>query len=220
MGVEDTATRSALAPADGADGGSVRLALIDPPAVRTTLDGAWWPRTRDLTQELPALVEELDRRGIRVARVAYNPDLWRPAPQRLDADGRTIRLGWFRNLDRQLLNMTGDSSCGRVDFLVVPADTTAAAAEHAFSAATGRANRQAPTEPLDTLSAAGAPIPLPRPADQPDTEETAAWAPKGPPVPLTPGPTTPLPARGLVHGHNERPSPIEHLPSTVGAVLG
>ncbi|HEX2299590.1 MAG TPA: DUF5994 family protein, partial [Pseudonocardiaceae bacterium] len=73
VGVEDTATRSALAPADGADGGSVRLALIDPPAVRTTLDGAWWPRTRDLTQELPALVEELDRRGIRVARVAYNP---------------------------------------------------------------------------------------------------------------------------------------------------
>ncbi|HEX2291068.1 MAG TPA: DUF5994 family protein, partial [Pseudonocardiaceae bacterium] len=124
MGVEDTATRSALAPADGADGGSVRLALIDPPAVRTTLDGVWWPRTRDLTQELPALVEELDRRGIRVARVAYNPDLRGPAPQRLDADGRTIRLGWFRNLDRQLLNMTGDSSRGRLDFLVVPADTT------------------------------------------------------------------------------------------------
>ena len=128
----------------------------------------------DLTQELPALVEELHRRGIRVTRAAYNPDLWGPAPRRLDADGRTIRLGWFRNLDRQLLNMTGDSSRGRLDFLVVPPDTTAAAAEHAFSAATDRVNRQAPTELLDTLSAAVAPVPLPRFADQPDTEETTA----------------------------------------------
>jgi hypothetical protein len=194
VGVEDTATRSALAPADGADGGSVRLALIDPPAVRATLDGAWWPRTRDLTQELPALLEELHRRGIRVTRVAYNPDLWGPAPRRLDADGRTIRLGWFRDLDRQLLNMTGDSSRGRLDFLVVPPDTTAAAAEHAFSAATGRANRQAPTELLDTLSAAGAPVPLPRSADQPDTEETAAWDSEGATCTADAGPTTPLPA--------------------------
>ena len=72
--------------------------------------------------------------------------------------------------------MTGDSSRGRLDSLVVPPDTTAAAAEHAFPAATDRANRQAPTELLDMLSAAGPPVPPPRSsADQPDTEETAAW---------------------------------------------
>ena len=179
-GVAKTAPRSAPAPADGVEAGSIRLALIDPPAARTTLDGAWWPRTRDLAQELPALVEELHRRGIRVTRVALNPDPWGPTPRRLDADGRTIRLGWFRNLDRQLLNMTGDLSRGRLDFLVVPPDTTAAAAEHAFSAATDRANRQAPTELLDTLSAAGPPVPPPRSADEPvDTEETAAWDSEG-----------------------------------------
>jgi hypothetical protein len=172
--VDDTATRSALAPADGAGVASIRLALIDPPAARTTLDGAWWPRTRDLAQELPALVEELHRRGIRITRVAYNPDLWEPAPRRLDADGRTIRLGWFRNLDRQLLNMTGDLSRDRLDVLVVPPDTTAADAEHAFSAATDRANRQAPTELLDTLEAAGPQVPTPRSVDVPDTEETMA----------------------------------------------
>ncbi len=180
MGVEDAATRSALPPAHGAERGSTRLALIDPPAARTTLDGAWWPRTRDLMQELPALVEELHRRGIRVTRVTYNPDLWGPAPRRLDADGRTIRLGWFRNLDRQLLNLTGDLSRGRLDFLVVPPDTTAAVAEHACSAATDRANRQTPTELLDTLSAAGPPVPPPRSANRPDdTEETAAWDSEG-----------------------------------------
>jgi hypothetical protein len=143
------------------------------------LDGAWWPRTRDLTQELPALVEELHRRGIRVTRVAYNPDLWGPAPRRLDADGRTTRLGWFRNVDRQLLNMTGDLSRGRLDFLVVPPETTAATADRAFSAATDRANRQAPTELLETLGAASPQVPPPRSADPPDTEETAAWDSEG-----------------------------------------
>src|SRR5205085_1631231 len=58
------------------DADPVRLALIDPPGQRTTLDGAWWPRTRSLSDELPGLVEELERRGIRVTRAAYNPDTW------------------------------------------------------------------------------------------------------------------------------------------------
>lgn len=113
------------APADAGDddGDDVRLALIDPPAERTTLDGAWWPRTRSLTGELPALVEELHRRGIRVTRAAYNPDGWDPAPRRLAADGRIIRLGWFRSIDPQLLNLTGDFTRGRIDLLVVPPDT-------------------------------------------------------------------------------------------------
>jgi hypothetical protein len=133
----------------------------------------------DLTQELPTLVEELHRRGIRVTRAAYNPDLWGPAPRRLDADGRTTRLGWFRNVDRQLLNMTGDLSRGRLDFLVVPPETTAATADRAFSAATDRANRQAPTELLETLGAASPQVPPPRSADPPDTEETAAWDSEG-----------------------------------------
>ncbi len=178
-GVDDTVTQSAPAPSSDAEGGSIRLDLIDPPAGHTTLDGAWWPRTRDLVQELPALVEELHRRGIRVTRVAYNPDLWGPTPRRLDADGRTIRLGWFRHLDRQLLNMTGDLSRGRLDLLVVPPETTAATAARAFSAATDRANRQAPTELLDTLGAAGPPVPPPRSADRPDFEETAVWDTEG-----------------------------------------
>jgi hypothetical protein len=41
----------------------VRLTLIDPPGKRTTLDGAWWPRTLSLSDELPGLVQELHRRG-------------------------------------------------------------------------------------------------------------------------------------------------------------
>jgi hypothetical protein len=173
MDGEGTQTRSSVAPPEHADGGAVRLALIDPPAPRTTVDGAWWPRTADLTDELPALLEELHRRGIRVTRVAYNPDSWAPTTRRLQADGRTIRLGWFRHLDRQLLNLTGDVTRGRLDLLVVPPEWTATDAQRAFSAATDRGNREEPTALLDGLSATGAPVPPPRAAAlQPGTAGT------------------------------------------------
>ena len=92
--------------------------------------------------------------------------------------------------------MTGDLSRGRLDFLVIPPDTTAAAAEHAFSAATDRVNRQAPTQLLDTLSAVVAPVPLPCSADQPDTEETAAWDSEGATCTADAGPNYATPGQG------------------------
>jgi hypothetical protein len=171
---------SPVAPPGGADEGAVRLALIDPPAARTTLDGAWWPRTRDLASELSPLVEELQRRGFTVTRVAYNPDLWEPTARRLQADGRTIRLGWFRSIDPQLLDLTGDVGRRRLDLLVVPPETTAAAAQRAFSAATDRANHDTPTALLDAVSAAGPPGPRPHPvAARPAVDETAGWDSEG-----------------------------------------
>ena len=146
------------------DADPVRLALIDPPAERTTLDGAWWPRTVSLGDELPGLVQELHRQGIRVTRVAYNPDSWEAAPRRLAADGRTIRLGWFHGIDPQLLDLTGDLQRGRLDLLVVPPDTTTAVARQAFTAATDRGNRETPTVLLAALHQAGPPVPRSQPA--------------------------------------------------------
>jgi hypothetical protein len=146
------------------DADPVRLTLIDPAAPRTMLDGAWWPRSRSLGEELPGLVEELGRRGVRVTRVAYNPDAWDTAPRRMAADGRTIRLGWFRSIDPQLLDLTGDTNRSRVDLLVVPPDTAAAAARQAFADASDRANRRTPTAVLASLHTAAAPVPSPRPA--------------------------------------------------------
>jgi len=146
------------------DADPVRLALIDPPGKRTTLDGAWWPRTRSLSDELPGLVQELHRRGVRVTRVAYNPDAWETAPRRLAADGRTIRLGWFRSIDPQLLDLTGDTTRGRLDLLVVPPDTAAAAARQAFTAASDRASRRTPTAVLAALHLAAPPVPPAQPA--------------------------------------------------------
>lgn len=157
---ETGAAKTAATPRRRAgDAAPVRLALIDPPAERTTLDGAWWPRSRSLSDDLPGLVQELHRRGIRVTRVAYNPQAWDPAPRRLAADGRLIRLGWFTSIDPQLLNLTGDFTRGRLDLLVVPPDTSAAAAEQASTAAVDRTNRRTPTALLATLHPTGPPVP-------------------------------------------------------------
>src|SRR3954449_3551082 len=165
VGTDSTTPGTAGAPQPRTDDADpVRLALIDPSAPRTTLDGAWWPRTRSLSDELPGLVEELHRRGIRVTRAAYNPDAWGTAPRRLTADGRTIRLGWFRSIDPQLLDLTGDTARGRLDLLVVPPDTTAAAARQAFTAASDRANRRTPTAVLTALHLPAAAVPAPQPA--------------------------------------------------------
>jgi hypothetical protein len=102
------------------------------------------------------------RRGAHGRRGAADGE--QTAPRRLAADGRTIRLGWFRSIDPQLLDLTGDTTRGRLDLLVVPPDTTAAAARQAFAAASDRANRRTPAAVLATLHPAAAPVPAAQPA--------------------------------------------------------
>lgn len=142
-------------PGAGADGAPVRMALLEPvPGEQTTLDGAWWPRSRSLGTELPALITELRQRGVRVSRVTYHPDSWDTASRRLDADGRVIRLGWFRSLDPHLLNLTtGEGGRSRLDLLVVPPGATQTVAAEAMSAATTRGNDGTATAVLDALRA-------------------------------------------------------------------
>ena len=121
-------------------------------ARRTTLDGAWWPHSGNLSLELPALVEELHRRGVRVTRVAYSPAGWDPAPARLVMDGRTVRLGWFGSMDPHLLSLTGDLTRPRLDLLVLPPEATGATAGRGFAAATTAGNDRSPTALLADLS--------------------------------------------------------------------
>ena len=159
----------------------VRLTLMHPgPAQTPMLDGAWWPRSSSLSDELPGLITELRHRDLPITRVTYNPELWDPAPRRLRADGRVIRLGWFRSIDRHLLCLTGGYGDDRLELLVVPPETSAAVAARAMTLAAGRGNRSTAT---DTLSAARIPpgvvaggasaLPRPRPA-APKTDPTDA----------------------------------------------
>lgn len=93
-----------------------RLQLVDAPTGGAR-SGTWSPASSDLSEELPGLVSDLHRKGLRIFRVAYNPDRWDHAPRRIAADGRTVRLGWFHHLPEDLLILQGTAG-ERVDLTV------------------------------------------------------------------------------------------------------
>ncbi|MET9880198.1 DUF5994 family protein [Actinacidiphila glaucinigra] len=111
-----------------------RLALKPAIAARGLLDGGWWPRSRDLTRELPALIDTLDRRWARVTRVAVHPSLWLVIPRRVHASGHVVHVGWFTEQDRNKLVLLS-YSIGRLDLLVIPPECDLASAIRMMTAA-------------------------------------------------------------------------------------
>lgn len=112
-----------------------RLSLTPAGSPPGLLDGAWWPRSRDLSRELPALADALDARWGRITRVTVNPTHWPVVPRKVPVTGHTVHVGWFA--DEQdpnklvLLSYAG----GRWDLLVIPPETGAATAARLMSAA-------------------------------------------------------------------------------------
>ena len=60
------------------------------------VDGAWWPRTDDLTAELPDLLAVLSVRLGRIDRVLYHLNAWAKAPRKLATGGHVVRLDGYR----------------------------------------------------------------------------------------------------------------------------
>jgi hypothetical protein len=136
---------------------AVRLQLLDRPdgphpLLQQTLDGGWWPHTRELTLELPLLVAAFAERGVRITRVIYHPSLWLIAPPKLRLDGRVVHLGWLRDIDPNLVSLRTSQDTG-IELLVVPPEASAELAGRAMAAAAEPGNTTAPAE---ILQAAGA----------------------------------------------------------------
>ncbi len=110
---------------EGFRGGiDVRVSLRDDAGSGTSaFDGAWFPRSRDLAVELPELIAELDRRGVRVERFTYPLEVWQPVPRKVVVSGRLIRTGGFRSMDPQVVCLTWADGSRRADLLVVPPET-------------------------------------------------------------------------------------------------
>jgi hypothetical protein len=117
------------------------------------VDGAWWPKSRDLTEELPELVEVLGVRLGRVERVAYAMAAWTPPPRRFAVDGQRVRLEGFTYQNPHVIYVTGTNN-GRISLLVVPPDTEEAKAHEALLTAAHRGNADRPAE---ILAVAGVP---------------------------------------------------------------
>lgn len=142
----------------------LRLRLKPKAPATGYVDGAWWPRSRDLTVELPALAEVLAVRLSRIERVAYALSAWDPAPRRVEIDGNRVRLEGFTYQDQNTIHVTGSNN-GRISLLVIPPEMTDPAGHDALMTAGHRGNTDRPEQIL-----AAASLPTPRAASD-DTED-------------------------------------------------
>lgn len=105
------------------------------------VDGAWWPRSRDLAAELPALLATLAVRLGDVVRVNYNLTEWDSAPRRVISGGRQIRLDGFYSRPAHTVDVVA-ANRRRLTLLVVPSNTDPAAAHQTMMLAADRDNDQ------------------------------------------------------------------------------
>ncbi|WP_083067228.1 DUF5994 family protein [Mycobacterium arosiense] len=74
---------------------SNRLQLKPYRAVSEHIDGAWWPRSTNLVDELPDLAASLSDRLGRIVMVGYRRNGWHNTPALAQIDGHTIELLGF-----------------------------------------------------------------------------------------------------------------------------
>lgn len=124
----------------------LRLTLARAGAPPALIDGAWWPRSRNLTEELPALVECLDPLWGRITRIAVSRTLWPVIPGEVPAHGHMVRVGWSNAGQDPHKLLLLSHTFGRWDLLVIPPETAPATAARLMATA---------TDPSRSLTATG-----------------------------------------------------------------
>ncbi|WP_410585793.1 DUF5994 family protein [Amycolatopsis sp. lyj-108] len=116
------------------------------------VDGAWWPRSRDLTVEVPELAASLDGRIGPVWRVAFPPSAWAVTVRELIWHGRLVKLEGIGSQNVHIVHVTG-GNMQRLTLLVIPPEADPAAAEGVLMAASGQNNVAGPEALLDEFGA-------------------------------------------------------------------
>ncbi|MEV6960191.1 DUF5994 family protein [Streptomyces sp. NPDC051207] len=124
-----------VTPEGGLPAPAVRLSLAPAGSAPALLDGAWWPRSRDLGAELPALAAVLDPLWGRITRITVQPTQWPPVPRKVSVAGHVVKVGWFlaEQDPHELLLLSYRT--GRWNLLVVPPGTLPATAARLMAAA-------------------------------------------------------------------------------------
>ncbi|KUN78590.1 DUF5994 family protein [Streptomyces griseoruber] len=97
------------------------------------LDGAWWPRSRDIGAELPALLSALTEHLGPVTRVGLDTAAWEGLPTRIVVEDRVVRIDSFPVGDDTVLITRGDQDV--FSLLVIPPHATPEAARAAMAQA-------------------------------------------------------------------------------------
>ena len=95
------------------------------------IDGAWWPRSTRLADELPDLVASLSERLGRVVMVGYRHNGWHETPPLVDIAGHTIELLGFTSDEPSSVILFGED--GRhITLHVIRPDTSQEVARQAL----------------------------------------------------------------------------------------
>ncbi|MFJ2895869.1 DUF5994 family protein [Streptomyces sp. NPDC087218] len=113
--------------------GTALLRLETTGSRQNLLDGAWWPRSRDVEREIPPLVTALTAHLGPVTRVGLDASAWDGIPTRLVVDDRVVHLDSFPVGDDTVLITRGDND--HFSLMVVPPDTPPEAARAAMARA-------------------------------------------------------------------------------------
>ncbi|MET4656482.1 hypothetical protein ABID80_000174 [Streptomyces sp. PvP037] len=97
------------------------------------LDGAWWPRSRDIGAELPALLSALTEHLGPLTRVGLDAAAWEGLPTRIVVDDRVVHIDSFPVSDDTVLITRGENDL--FSLLLVPPDATPEAARAAMAQA-------------------------------------------------------------------------------------
>ncbi|WBO65321.1 MULTISPECIES: DUF5994 family protein [Streptomyces] len=113
--------------------GSALLRLETTASREGVLDGAWWPRSRDIGAELPALLSALTEHLGPLTRVGLDATAWDGLPTRIVVGDHVVHVDSFPVGDDTVLITRGDRDL--FSLLVVPPDTPPEAARAAMAQA-------------------------------------------------------------------------------------
>jgi Family of unknown function (DUF5994) len=101
--------------------------IADDPTARLTLGsgedagtGTWWPRSRNLRDELPTLLRALWSDGHDIHRVTYNPQVWNTSTRAMAVSGRYVKLDARRTQEPHAIVLIDNSGWKRLVLHVTP----------------------------------------------------------------------------------------------------
>ena len=111
------------------------------------VDGAWWPRSRRLVDELPDLLTSVSERLGRVVLVGYSRASWDEVPALVEIDGHTIELLSFTNDQPASLIAIGEDGRHLTLHVIAPS-ADEQTAQRAFGEFQRRTDDAVPTSPV------------------------------------------------------------------------
>ncbi|WP_370962511.1 DUF5994 family protein [Amycolatopsis sp. cg9] len=124
-----------------------RLGINSAKPATGPFDGAWWPASRDLATELPALLDAMTARVGQIDRVTYHLADWPVPDRRLPFGDGVVRLEGFRSQAAGSLTVIGWNR-NRMTLRVVPPETEPGTAKRTLAEAAAEGTpAPAPTTP-------------------------------------------------------------------------